>query len=736
MIAIGVGVGYVVGVRLKSCGCGHNAGCGSVESGRNHGQLKEILIAHCSISIEAKINIPASAEKQELCQEIYKKMTNEHFFNNKDLNSINSEIFNALLDQLDSQKIYFTDNEISSYKRKFFKYDNPISYQKKYSKSSLCSIDLKSNFAFINLYFNRLIEATNYQLKEVTKQAFNFTKEESIIIDDDQKKWQKSKLELRKIWRKLAKNDVLTSMLAEKELDEATETIEKRYKNRLRRISQRNEEDVFSIAMNNLTSYFDPHSSYFSPKSAEDFEMTMSLKLEGIGALLTTEDDYPTIVSIVPGGPAEKTGKINPDDKIVKISQVEELNSTPTDVVGWRIDEVVQLIRGKAGTKVELELIPGKTEDFSERKLVTITREEVKLEEQAAKSRVIEMKTNMQTIKIGIIDLPTFYIDFNAWRNRDPNFRSSSKDVENILKKFNDQEVDAVLIDLRGNSGGSLFEANKLTGLFVSSGATLQVKESNGSIRPWGDARAKQIWKKPLAVMVDRYSASASEIFAGAIQDYQRGIIIGQKTFGKGTVQKLDNLSSGQIKITESKFYRVTGAGMQSKGIHPDITLPSTWDTEEIGESSYDTALPWDEIKPIRFQKFSMGTSLISQLNDQHLMRVSHSPNLQYILDIRKRYEIQKNKEFISLNLSNRRLEKEERQLWALDVENKRRALLNLEIFDSYKAMEDYNDAKETADDEKDFEINIDDDYLLNEGAQILSDYMLFNQNTHLSQAA
>jgi carboxyl-terminal processing protease len=275
------------------------------------------------MSIEAKINIPASAEKQELCKEIYKKMTNEHFFNDKDLSSINSEIFDALLDQLDSQKIYFTENEISSYKRKFFKFDNPIGYQKKYLKSSLCSIDLKSNFEFINLYFNRLIESTKYQLKEVTKQNFDFTKMEIIMIDDDQKQWQKSKLELRKIWKRLAKNDVLTSMLSEKELDEATETIEKRYQNRLRRISQRNEEDVFSISMNNLTSFFDPHSSYFSPKSAEDFEMTMSLKLEGIGALLTTEDDYPTIVSIVPGGPAEKTGKINPDDKIVKISQVD-----------------------------------------------------------------------------------------------------------------------------------------------------------------------------------------------------------------------------------------------------------------------------------------------------------------------------------------------------------------------------------------------------------------------------
>ena len=695
-----------------------------------------LIILSLCISVDAKINIHASAEKLELCQEIYQKMANEHFFNNKDLNSINAEIFNTLVDQLDSQKIYFTENEISSFRKKFSRFDNPTSYQKKYVKSLPCAIDLKSQFTFINLYFNRLIEATNYQLKEVDKKKFDFTKEEIIIIHDEQKKWLRNKLELRKAWRKLAKNDVLTSMLAEKELDEATETIIKRYKNRLRRIYQRNEEDVFSISMNNLTSYFDPHSSYFSPKSAEDFEMTMSLKLEGIGALLTTEDDYPTIVSVVPGGPAEKTGKVNPDDKIVKISQVEESQSTPTDVVGWRIDEVVQLIRGKAGTKVELELIPGKTDDFSERKFVTITREEVKLEEQAAKSRVIEVEKNMQTIKIGIIDLPTFYIDFTAWRNRDPNFRSSSKDVENILKKFNDQSVDAILIDLRGNSGGSLYEANKLTGLFISSGATLQVKESNGSIRPWGDARAKQIWKKPMAVMVDRYSASASEIFAGAIQDYQRGIIIGQKTFGKGTVQKLDNLSTGQIKITESKFYRITGAGMQNKGIHPDVTLPSTWDIEEIGESSFETALPWDEIKPVRFQSFSIGASLISQLNDEHLIRVDQSPNLQYILDIRKRYEIQKNKEAISLNLKNRRIEKKERQAWALDIENKRRASLNLESFSSYKAMEDFNDAKETENDEKDSEINVDTDYLLNEGLQILSDFTIFNENIYFSKAS
>tara|TARA_B100001287_G_scaffold86010_1_gene71863 strand:+ start:2310 stop:4427 length:2118 start_codon:yes stop_codon:yes gene_type:complete len=697
--------------------------------------LSLVTLLLLGISVEAKINIPASEEKQELCQEIFQKMTNEHFFIDKDLSSINSEIFEALVDQLDSQKIYFTEQEIISFRKKFSKFDNPLSYQKKYKKPYHCSVDLKSNFEFINLYFNRLIEVTNYQMREITKKKFDFTREENIVIDENQKKRQRSKFDLRKEWRRIAKNDVLTSMLADKELDDATETIKKRYKNRLRRITQRNEEDAFSISMNNLTSYFDPHSSYLSPKSAEDFKMTMSLKLEGIGALLTTEDDYPTIVSIVPGGPAEKTGKINPDDKIVKISQVGQLDSIPVDVVGWRIDDVVQLIRGKAGTKVKLELIPGKTGDFSERKFVTITREEVKLEEQAAKSRIIEVKRNLQKIKIGIIDLPTFYIDFNAWRNRDPNFRSSSKDVESILKKFNNQGVDAVLIDLRGNSGGSLFEANKLSGLFVSSGATLQVKESDGSVRPWGDVRAKQAWKKPMAVMVDRYSASASEIFAGAIQDYQRGIIIGQKTFGKGTVQKLEDLSSGQIKITESKFYRITGAGMQSKGIHPDIILPSTWDIEEIGESSYNTALPWDEIKPIRFDKYSMEASMISQLNDNHLARVNQNPNLQYLLDIRKRYEIQKNKDVISLNLTNRRIEKKERQSWALEIENKRRASLNLEIFSSYEDMKDFKDAEDKESEEQEFKIKIKNDYLLNEGAQILSDYTIFTKKSYLSKA-
>jgi carboxyl-terminal processing protease len=302
--------------------------------------------------------------------------------------------------------------------------------------------------------------------------------------------------------------------------------------------------------------------------------MAMSLKLDGIGALLTTEDDYPTIVSVVPGGPAEKSGKINPKDRIVKIKQMHSINMPAVDVVGWRIDEVVQLIRGDKGSQVQLELIPANTEDLSERKIVVITRDEVKLEEQAAKSEIVEISYQGVISRIGIIDLPAFYIDFKAWRESDPNFRSSSNDIAKILQDFNQKNVDGLIIDLRGNSGGSLYEANKLTGLFVAAGATVQVKESSGSIRPWGDRKAKQAWQKPMSVLVDRYSASASEIFAAAIQDYQRGIIVGHQTYGKGTVQKLDDLSDGQIKLTESKFYRITGSGTQNKGVTPDVILP------------------------------------------------------------------------------------------------------------------------------------------------------------------
>ncbi len=680
-------------------------------------QIITIILGLCiSCTAEPTISIKASISKYNLANEIYTKISKEHFFQDQTLEKINPKLGKALIKQLDSQKIYFTNNEILYFTNKFVSASN--------------NIEIAASYELVNLYFNRLIEATNYQLKAIAKKDFDFNALEEILIENDLQKFRNTNIELRKIWVKLAKNDVLTSMLTDKTEDEAIELIAKRYKNRLRRISQRNEEDVFSIIMNSLTGLFDPHSSYMSPKSAEDFEMTMSLNLEGIGALLTTEDDYPIIVSVVPGGPAEKSGEINPDDKIVKVKQIQKSEPDSVDVVGWRIDEVVQLIRGEAGTQLELEMIPAKTEDLSDRKWVLLTREEVKLEEQAAKSLIIDVPYNKGNFKIGIIDLPAFYIDFNAWRNKDPDFRSSSKDVKDILNQFNLKNVDAVIVDLRGNSGGSLYEANKLTGLFISSGPTLQVKESNGNIRPWGDARAKQAWKKPMAVMVDRYSASASEIFAGAIQDYHRGLIIGHQTFGKGTVQQLDDLTSGQLKLTESKFYRVTGSGMQNKGVEPDINLPATWDIEERGESSLDFSLPWDKIRSTSFKKFNLNRGILEQVRLAHEKRALESPNLQYILDIRKRYDKQQEKIFLSINIDARRAEKKDRQKWVLETENKRRSAQSLDIFKTFEDLEEFNKDKE------DIDIDPQNDYLLNEGTLILSDYIYLNANLLLSEAA
>ncbi len=677
------------------------------------------LLYLCMVSVVAENGyqeIIPSHEKILLAQEIFTKIDKEHYFRNTNLKNIHSQQINALLDLLDEQKIYFTSREVSN-----FQNSEPSAYDQ---------IDVEPLYALVNLYFRRLIEVTEYQLRLMERGKFYFNSNDELDIFNEDNEWKRSILNLRQIWKKMAKNDLLNSMLSDKSQSEALEVIKKRYSNRLKRIIQRNEEDVFSIVMNNLTSLYDPHSSYLSPKSAEDFEMAMSLKLDGIGALLTTEDDYPVIVSVVPGGPAEKSGKINPKDRIVKIKQMHSINLPAVDVVGWRIDEVVQLIRGDKGSQVQLELIPANTEDLSERKIVVITRDEVKLEEQAAKSEILEISDQGVVSRIGIIDLPAFYIDFKAWRDGDPNFRSSSNDIAKILQDFSQKNVDGLIIDLRGNSGGSLYEANKLTGLFVAAGATVQVKESSGSIRPWGDRKAKQAWQKPMSVLVDRYSASASEIFAAAIQDYQRGIILGHQTYGKGTVQKLDDLSDGQIKLTESKFYRITGSGTQNKGVTPDIILPATWDINEIGESSLLNALAWDQVEPLRFDSFEIGSNILEKLNHLHVQRRANNPNLRYLADIRERYNQQKNKKRLSLNIEQRKLEKNNRQQWALEAENTRRKDQALDIFKNY---EDYKKFNEDRDVEK---INLDDDYLLEEASNIMRDFIMMSAYTQQKSAA
>ena len=664
-----------------------------------------VIYAGFVLAVDVNLDIKPTLKNQKIQKEIIKKLKEDHFFKVNNIEDINNIFHEKLIESLDPSKVYFT-------KLEFEQYGNNLNDE---------SFDLNNSFRILNKYFNRLVEATSYQIEILKDFDFDFSKSEYMDIYSDDNEWKSSFTELRKEWFLLAKNDLLNELLDEDLSDEtdSKQIIIDRYERRIRRITQRTNEDYFSIIMNNFTSQFDPHSAYLSPKSAEDFDMQMSLSLEGIGALLGIEDDYAKVVSLVPGGPAAKSNQLSPDDRIVSIRQACEEKST--DVVGWRIDEIVKLIRGDAGTEVELEIMPSKSLESSERKFVTLVREEVQLEQQAAKSKIISIDSESRNYKVGIIELPAFYIDFNAWRERDPNFRSSSRDVENILRSFNKDNVDAVLVDLRGNSGGSLYEANKLTGLFVASGATVQVKESSGNIRPWGDGRAKQIWKKPVGVLVDRYSASASEIFAGAIQDYKRGIVIGHRTFGKGTVQRLDDLSAGQIKITESKFYRVSGSSTQAKGIEPDIVLPSTWDIEETGESSLDESLPWDTIRPIRHRIYNLNDFAIQRASENHTDRLSSDPNMQYILKVRQKYDQRKNKKELSLNINERKNDKLDNRSWILNAENARRSLLNFDTFDSYDDLETFREEIDSD------EISLENDFLLNESKNIIVDYLKFS---------
>ena len=660
-----------------------------------------IFIFSTEVYSDTYNKVELSKIKKELSREIFKKLERDHYLKKIKKDNLNEDYFLAIIKRVDESKNLFIADEIQE-------------YIKKSKNFTEYTFDIELAYELINLYFERLVEFSNFQIELIEENKFDFTKDEYLDIFYEDNEWQSNFKDLKRLWRLETKNDLLVAKMSESSSSEPNSDLIKRYKNRIRRINQQKEEDIFSLAINILTNQFDPHSSYLSPRSAEDFDVNMSLKLSGIGALLGVEDDYTKIINLVPGGPAEKSGKINPEDRITKIRQLG--SSEYEDVVGWRIDEVVDLIRGEAGTEVEIEFISFDSDNDSS-KLVILKREEIKLEDRAAKSEIIDINNN----KIGIIDLPSFYIDFEEYQKRKKDYRSSSNDVKNILKEFNESNVDAVILDLRNNGGGALIEANKIIGLFVSSGPTVQVKQSRGYIQPYGSSRTDQVWEKPLLVLVNRYSASASEIVAGAIQDYKRGIVVGQRTFGKGTVQSLENLSSGQIKITESKYYRINGMSTQNKGVVPDIELPVTWDIDTVGESSYPTAMAWDVIRPYRHKKFKLDEDLIEQVISQFEFRLSDEPNLNYLKKVRNRYDLNKNKKLLSLNINNRKTQKELRKDWLLEIENERRSGLGLNVFLTYSEMEEFNDNE---DDFNNNMINLKNDYQLIESTNIINDFL------------
>ena len=532
-----------------------------------------------------------------------------------------------------------------------------------------------------------------------TIESFDFEVEEYLDIDRSAMPWAQDDAELDERWRKRIKNQALSLLLAEKAPEEIPETLERRYQSQLKRLGQYNAQDVFQIYANTLAEQYDPHTNYFSPRRAENFDINMSLSFEGIGAILQIDDEYAKVTRLVPAGPADKQGGLRPSDLIMGVGQGE--TGPIEDVIGWRLDEIVDLIRGPRDTTVRLEVIPdkGKTD---QRRVVPIRRNEVKLEEQAAQKEIIEFTDEAgQTHRVGVIDIPAFYIDFEAYRRGDKLYRSTTRDVKKLVDELVSDGVEGIVIDLRDNGGGSLQEANQLTGLFIEYGPTVQIRSAESRVWRDGKRRRSQYYEGPLAVMINRLSASASEIFAGAIQDYGRGIIVGEQSFGKGTVQSLVPLQEGQLKITESKFYRVSGGSTQHRGVVPDINYPSLFDPEKIGESALDNALAWDQIAPTRFNRYNNYDSIIPTLASLHNARAANNPDYQFLQDQVDLAQDARAISVLPLQQSGRIAMRDEQEALALAIENKRRLSKGLEPLETLDTDDDVPESTPTVSNEE-----------------------------------
>lgn len=559
-------------------------------------------------------------------------------YRNIDLNdSLSSEILDRYVKALDYNRMYFLASDI----RRFERYRSTLD-------DNLKSGNLVPAFEIFNTFKVRVRERTN-RIADQLKKPMDFTADESYEYNRENTAWAKTNAELDEVWRKALKNQELSLKLSGKAQDSIAETLLNRFKNQHRRIEQYKTEDVFSLYMNALTISVDPHTNYFSPMDSDNFKISMSLSFEGIGARLQAENEYTVVNEIIAGGPAFKNKQLKKGDKIIGVGQDE--SGQIVDVIGWRLDDVVKLIRGPKGTSVRLQIIPADARPDAPGVIVKIVRDQVKLEEQAAKKSVISVQDNGKTYKIGIITVPTFYLDFEAYRRGTPDYKSTTRDVKKLISELNRDKVNGIVIDLRNNGGGSLEEAIELTGLFIPAGPVVQVRKSDGGVTVSEDEDPELVYDGPLAVLVNRFSASASEIFAAAIQDYKRGLVIGEQTYGKGTVQNLVDLNRylhlsdrqfGQIKLTIAKFYRITGGSTQRRGVQPDIALPSATDLKKFGEDSERSALPWDQIKPVGFTPMNkLQNGIAAKLTQMHNKRVKtdakYNELLEQIAEVKKR---------------------------------------------------------------------------------------------------
>ena len=665
--------------------------------------LIALLIFNAFLFSEEKLNID---KYKNVLSEVESILEENHF--KKNVNIDTKAIKEKYINSIDSQKMVFDAEDFDNFSK--------IEDLNKFSQ-------IKFAFEVFEVFKEKSIKFLDLQRQSITEINLEsqLDTNDFIFKDREDEKRFKNLEELSEYHLKEAKSELISIYLKEKDLKKSKEKLLKRFVNREKSLNRISEDDIFSMYVNSFTSFYDPHTNYMTPKNQEDFEINMYLSLEGIGAILTIKDGITEIVRLIPGGPAEKSGLIKVSDKIVGVAS--KVSEEVQDVRDWRIDEVVNLIRGPKGTKVKLEVLAPSMDDDEIGKLIEITRDVVKLEDQAAKKKEIEINRSGKLFNIGVIELPTFYMDFDAYRKNRYNYKSSSKDVRALLRELDNNNSDGIILDLRGNGGGSLFEAYSLAKLFIGRGNVVQVMESNGSIQPLGHTMGRQNYVGPVAILVDKLSASASEILAGAIQDYQRGLIIGAQTFGKGTVQRMENLSYGQIKFTEQKFYRVSGESTQHKGVIPDIELPLVYSNQEIGEMSYENALPYNDISPVYYETFEELSDLDS-LKRYSDNRIKDSSMSLYLNETKKLFEKEKERNLLPVNLTMREKIREDNEIKRLSIENNLRKSLGLDIFESYEKFTD-SDLDEISDKK--------DEIILKEAAQILIDQIIYKESSRLS---
>lgn len=632
---------------------------------------------------------------------------------------VSSVTLDRYLETLDPGHSYFLASDIKDFERIRYQLDDAV-----------LNGTLEPIFAIYNRYQTRTRERLSYAMT-LLKTEPNFTLEERFQYDRSKAPWPATQEEMNELWRLRVKNDAVVEMLAGKKWPETRDLLSKRYDRALKRLEQIKSDDVFEIFMNAFVHVFDPHSNYFSPSNSDEYKIQMSLSYEGIGASLQLVDDYVVVQNIIPGGSAAASGTLNTNDRIVAVGEGKE--GKLVDVVGWRLDEVVQLIRGKEGSTVRLQIMPSGAAPGSENKVISLVRSKISLETQAAKKEMRTITRNGQPFKVGVITVPGFYQDFEARARGDVEFRSTTRDVRKLIDELKTEGVQAIVIDLRGNGGGHLTEATGLTGLFINKGPVVQLRETGGQSEVLDDPEPNTAWDGPLSVLVDRFSASASEIFAGAIQDYGRGVVIGQQTYGKGTVQNLYPLDRyavdktpgfGQLTITIGKFYRVTGESTQHRGVLPDVVLPSAISLEEVGESAQESALPWDRIRSANFVRTGNIKPALEGLVKSHTERVVSDPNYQaYLQSVAAFEEIRKEKT-VSLNLEQRRQERDRQDQARLDRENARRAALKLKPVANLEALNSKEVTKEAP------------DALLDETVQVTADFDLWLQKSGTLNAA